>query len=96
MSMAIGVTGTHLLCNISLNIGCRLCSVPAPTWYGAHHARSPAFSVMLCPEAAVSVGLQALPRCCNSCMVGCQRVTTGNVRPPQPYVSIRVGRQRKA
>lgn len=40
--------------------------------------------------------LQALPHFCNACLVGCQRVTTGNVRPPQPYVSICVGKQRQA
>lgn len=38
---------------------------------------------------------QALPRCCNTALVGCHRVATGHARPPQPYVAIRVGKQRR-
>mmetsp|Transcript_9813 Transcript_9813/g.29512 ORF Transcript_9813/g.29512 Transcript_9813/m.29512 type:complete len:978 (-) Transcript_9813:2047-4980(-) len=38
--------------------------------------------------------VSCFPRFINSCLVGCQRVATGVVRPPQPYVAIRIGRLR--
>jgi hypothetical protein len=80
-----------------MEVDSRICTTPVhggqPHNYIAAGVIDP---LQNCPEAAACAAVQALPRCCNSCMVGCQRVTTGNVRPPQPYVSIRVGRQRKA
>jgi hypothetical protein len=46
------------------------------------------------PDNCCHPVLQILPRCINSCMVGTQKTLTGTARPPQPYVSILLGRQR--
>ncbi len=78
--MQHGLADALTILHAALHVPARIVAVAA----GIHH------DATLCPLPS-----QCFPRFCNSGLVGCQKVVTGKARPPQPYVALRVGNQRR-